>query len=236
MIMFGVFAAFSCTKTHTSDCGQVSFDVLSDCDIVEVTRSNVSDYTTLPAKGDFNIAVLNASSTSVYSGKLSAWDPSTMLQSGNYTVTASYGSLEDEGFDKPYFYGTATFVVTGDNVTSVSIPVSLGNTVVKVATTEGFRNYYKDYSFKVTRNGAEIASFVKDDTRAAFVDGYKLTLEGTLSSETKEYTFSKDYSNLKEATAYTFLFDAGNTGAATITVSFNDSVETIELGDYELND
>ena len=81
-----------------------------------------------------------------------------------------------------------------------------------------------------------IASFAKDDTRAAFVDGYKITVEGTIASENKEYEFSKDYTNLKEATAYTILFDSGNTGGATITVSFNDTVETIELGDYELND
>ena len=236
MIMLGVFAAVSCTKNQTSDCGQVSFDILSDSDIIEVTRSNVSDYTDLPSKEDFDIVIKDASAASVYSGKISGWDSSRMLPSGNYTVSASYGSLEDEGFDKPYFYGTANFAVIGDNITSVSVPVSLGNTVIKVETTADFRNYYKDYNFRLTRNGAVIASFAKDDTRAAFVDGYKITVEGTIASENKEYEFSKDYTNLKEATAYTILFDSGNTGGATITVSFNDTVETIELGDYELND
>ena len=132
--MLGVFAAVSCTKNQTSDCGQVSFDILSDSDIIEVTRSNVSDYTDLPSKEDFDIVIKDASAASVYSGKISGWDSSRMLPSGNYTVNASYGSLEDEGFDKPYFYGTANFAVFGDNITSVSVPVSLGNTVIKVDT------------------------------------------------------------------------------------------------------
>ena len=52
----------------------------------------------------------------------------------------------------------------------------------------------------------------------------------------KTFTFSKDYSNLNEATAYTFNFDVTNVGGATITIKFNDTVETVELGDHELND
>ena len=105
-----------------------------------------------------------------------------------------------------------------------------------VSCSETFKNYYKDYSFTITRDGNDIVSFAKDETRAAFIDGYKLTLEGTLTSESKTQSFSKDYSSLSEATAYTFYFDVNNVGGATITVSFNDTVETVDLGDYELND
>ena len=68
------------------------------------------------------------------------------------------------------------------------------------------------------------------------MDGYKFNVEGTLTGEMKTSTFTKEYTNLDEATAYTFIFDAGNVGGATLTVKFNDTVETIELGDYELND
>ena len=67
-------------------------------------------------------------------------------------------------------------------------------------------------------------------------DGYKVTFSGSIVSGGKTLTFSKDYSNLKAATAYTMLVDAANVGNSTITVTFNDTVETIELGDIELND
>ena len=38
------------------------------------------------------------------------------------------------------------------------------------------------------------------------------------------------------ATAYTFRFDVSNAGGTSITIEFNDTVETVELGDCELND
>lgn len=228
--------AFSCTKNHTEGKGQVAFVLSSDLEIADETKSNVSQFTTLPSSGDFTISITDASSAPVWSGKLSDWDSATLLQAGNYKVTATYGSIEEEGFDKPYFTGSADFAVAGAQTTEVKINVSLGNTVVLIRCTENFRNYYQDYTFKLTRNNSEIVTFVKDDARGAFVDGYKFTLAGTVTSPTKTQTFSKDYTSLHEATAYTFLFDASNVGGATITVTFNNNVETIELGDLELNE
>ena len=102
--------------------------------------------------------------------------------------------------------------------------------------TEGFRNYYRNWSFKLSRSGADIVAFAKDETKAAFVDGYRFTLSGVMEAETKTYTFNKEYSSLEPATAYTFVFDVTNTGSAAITISFNNKVETVELGDIELND
>ena len=141
-----------------------------------------------------------------------------------------------EGFDKPFFTGTADVTVKGGEQTSVSIPVSLGNAIVRMTFTEAFNNYYPDYTFKLSRDGQEIAVFEKGETGAAFVDPWKFKLEGTLIGEMKTSTFSKEYSNLLEATAYTFNFDVTNVGGGAITIKFNDTVETIELGDHELND
>lgn len=228
--------AFSCTKNQPEGNGQVSFVLESDYEVADQTKSSVSQFTTLPSSGDFTIAITDASQATVFTGKISDWDPATLLQAGDYKVTATYGSLEEEGFDKPFFTGSADFAIEGAQTTEVKISVSLGNTVVLVNCTENFKNYYNDYSFKLSRSNAEIVTFAKGETKAAFVDGYKFTLSGTLTGPTKTQTFSKDYSNLDEATAYTIVFDASNVGGSTITVSFNDTVETIELGDVELND
>jgi hypothetical protein len=190
----------------------------------------------LPAVGDFTITILDESSSQFWAGKISEWDSSTPLPAGNYTVNASYGDIEDEGFDKPYFTGTQTFAVKGGETSSVSVPVALGNTIIKVSCSEYFKKYYSDYTFRLTRGTAEIATFVKDETKAAFVDGYKIKVEGVLQGELKTYSFEKEYTGLDEATAYTLNFDAPNVGGSTITISFNDTVETVELGDYELND
>ena len=237
--IFGVLAliaAVSCTKSQTEGNGRVAFAVSSNDVVADMTKSNVSDYTTLPAAGDFTITILDESSSQFWSGKISEWDSSTPLPAGNYTVNASYGDIEDEGFDKPFFTGTQTFAVKGGETSSVSVPVALGNTIIKVSCSEYFKKYYSDYTFKLTRGAAEIATFLKDETKGAFIDGYKIKVEGVLTGELKTYSFEKEYTGLDEATAYTLNFDAPNVGGSTITISFNDTVETVELGDYELND
>lgn len=234
--VLALIAAISCTKRQTEGNGRVAFAVSSNDIVADMTKSNVSDYTALPAAGDFTITILDESSSQFWSGKISEWDSSTPLPAGNYTVNASYGDIEDEGFDKPYFTGTQNFAVKGGETSSVSVPVALGNTIIKISCSEYFKKYYSDYTFKLTRGTAEIATFVKDETKGAFIDGYKIKVEGTLTGELKTYSFEKEYSGLDEATAYTLNFDAPNVGGSTITISFNDTVETVELGDYELND
>lgn len=235
--VLALVAAFSCTKSHTEGNGQVTFKVSNNQVVADMTKSNVSDYTTLPSAGDFTITILDASSTVVWTGKISEWNPAaTTLLAGNYTVNASYGDLEEEGFDKPYFTGTQTFAVKGAEKVAVSIPVALGNTIVKLSFSDYFKKYYSDYSFKFTRGGAEIATVSKDETRAVFVDGYKISLEGTLTGETKTYAFEKEYTMLNEATAYTINFDVPAVGGSTITISFNNNVEEVDLGEFELNE
>lgn len=228
-----LLSAFACSKTPAGK-GQVNFDLKQDFNLVEVTKSNVSDYTTLPNPSDFTIKV--SGGDFVWNGKVSEWDPSTQLLAGNYSVTADYGALEIEGFDKPYFSGKTDFAVTGGQTQNVSIPVSLANTLVRITCTEKFRNYFSDYTVKLSRDNSDIVTFTKDETRAAFVDGYKFTVKGTFVGEMKTQTFEKEYTNLDSATAYNIVFDMNNTGGATITISFNNVVETIELGDVELND
>ena len=228
--------ALACTKNHEGDHGQVSFLVDGNFEIADQTRSKVSEFTALPSAGDFTITLTDASGTAVWTGLISEWDVATLLPAGLYTVAATYGDIEDEGFDKPYFAGSAEFEVLGKQSTPVSINVSLANTVIMVSCTDSFKNYYKDYSFSLQRDGRTLASFDKDDTRGAFIDGYKVSIYGSITGSGKTQTFTKDYTGLNEATAYTIVFDASNVGAGAITISFNNTVETVELGDLELND
>lgn len=252
-----LFVAASCTKNQVEGYGSVSFALDNNVEIVEQTRSQsenedeneskVSDYTTLPLAEDFTITIKNASNEEVWSGPISEWVSSPIkLPAGNYTVEAAYGSLEEEGFDKPYFYGTANFAVKAGETIAVPITVSLGNTIIKVSYSEYFKKYFTDYSFKLTRDNAEVVVFAKDETRGAFIDGYKIKVEGTMTGEQlienedgefvpKTFSYSKEYSNLNEATAYTLAFDVNNVGGATLTVKFNDTVETVGL-DIELNE
>jgi hypothetical protein len=230
-------AAVSCAKSPVEGNGTVSFSLDCDHEVAEQTKSSVADYTVLPSSADFAITVKDASSSVFWSGKVSEWDAATQVPAGEYSVEASYGAIDVEGFDKPFFYGSETFTVEGGQAASVSVNVSLGNTVILVDCTENFNNYYNDYTFELVRDGSSIATFVKGEDKAAFIDGYKVTLKGTVTgSNGKQQSFTKDYTGLKEATAYTILFDASNVGGSSITITFDNTVEIIDLGDVELND
>lgn len=228
---------FSCTKSNSASEGYLTFSVETDEVIEDVTKGNVSDLTALPSKNDFILDVKDASGSSFWSGKVSEWDPSTKVPFGEYTVNAVYGDLNEEGFDKPYFEGSKKFFIQGTERTAVSVNASLANTAIRISCTDNLKNYYSDYTFRLERGNSVIATFPKGETKAAFVDGYKVTVAGTLTtSGGVQKTFSKEYTNLNVATVYNVIFDIANVGGGSITISFNDKVETVQLDDVELND
>ena len=237
MGLLALLAAFSCTKNTVTSGGYVSFAVSADEILADVTKSSVADYAAVPTAAAFSLEITDASGAEFWSGNLSEWDPATMIPVGEYTAKAVYGDLEDEGFDKPFFEGSQTFTVRGAETTPVSVPVALGNTVVKVSCTDNFKNYYPERTFKLVRGTAEIATFVKDETKAAFIDGWQVQVKGSLQTETgAEKTFSAEYKNLNPATAYTLVIDVANTGSGAVTLSFNNDVQTVDVEEVELND
>lgn len=217
--------------------GRVTFLLDADGQVVEATRSNVADYTTLPQTGKFTIVLTNADEDEIYNGLLESYNTSTSLKAGNYSVKAAYGSATDEGFGKPCFAGTKTFSVAGGGTASVSIPVSLSNSIVRVECSDAFEAYYTDYSFTVKTGGGTSVAFPKGETRAAFVDAYTITVAGTLTNQGGGVrSFSKDYKSLSPKTCYTLKFDVSNVGGNSIRISFDETVEDVELTDVDLND
>lgn len=236
MSLFALLAMFSCAKNASETEGQISFAISADEFVFDVTKSNVSDYATVPAPSAFTLVIKDASKAIFWSGKLSEWDSSTKIPVGTYVAEASYGALEDEGFEKPFFTGSKEFTITGDEMQTVKIPVSLGNTIIKIACTQNLKNYYKDYTFQLKRDNV-IASFTKEETRGAFIDGFAITLTGTLKTESgAEKTFSKTYNDLAAATAYTVMLDVAGVGGGSLTIAFNNDVEDVPLVEVELND
>ncbi|MCQ2143878.1 MAG: DUF4493 domain-containing protein, partial [Bacteroidales bacterium] len=126
-------SAVSCNKAvkAVDNRGMISFDVNSNESVADIaTKSQVSEFTTLPVAGNFTIVITNDASETVWNGLIADWDAATPLPAGNYSVTATYGEEGVEGFDKPYFTGSAEFAVNGGDTTDVTIPVELANSIV----------------------------------------------------------------------------------------------------------
>ena len=227
--------AASCSKPSEQTSGLVRLKLKQDSALHEATKSSVSDYTALPSATDFSLSITDAQDN-----RTPVSDPSQAVElaAGNYTATAIYGSTSDEGWDKPCFQGSQSFTVQGGETTDVSITVKLANCIVKVETTEQFRNYYTDWTFSVKSGAGTTVDFAKDETRAAFFDAYMITVSGTLTGQNgKDYTFSsKEYKNLEAATCYTLKFDVSNVGGNSIVITFDDIVDDVDLGSIDINE
>ena len=240
ILLLALGAAAGCKKAEApaADTGSITFAVAAQQEITDVTRSQISDITALPAAADFTLTITDAQQKTVWSGTIAQMTGPYTLATGEYTATAQYGATTDEGFDKPCFTGSMPFTINGGDSKQITIPVSLANAIVKVSCTEMFRNYFSDYSFKITTAAGTQIDFPKSETRGAFIDAYKFTIDGTLKNQGgTAQSFNKTYdTGINPATCYTVTFDASSVGGTSITVTFNDTTETIDLGDIELND
>lgn len=230
------FLALSCSKQQSAE-GYVSFSIRENAEIADVTKSKLSGYMTLPSAGDFNLKVSDENGAAIWTGKASQWSDQTKLRVGNYSVEATYGDSSAEGFDKAYLYGKTNFAIAGAGTQNVTVNVILKKALVKLVCTDAFRNYFKDWNFTVLTGKGTAIPFARNETKAAFVDAYKFSVSGTLTNQAGNVqTLSAvEYTSIKEATCYTVKFDASKTGGLKISILFNDTVETVDVGTIELN-
>ncbi len=167
---------------------------------------------------------------------ISAWDPTAPLGAGSYIATAACGDPSEEGFSKPSFSGERSFVISESGTKNVSIEVSLVNCLILVRCSDAFKSYFPDYSFSITTGSGNVIDFPSGETRAAFIDPYKFTVNGTMTNQAGSTTsFTKEYSDLSEAVCYTLYFDMDAVGGTSFTISFDDSTEEVDLGTIDLN-
>ena len=109
--LLSLMSLVSCSKDYDGQKGMVKFRLSGDWDVVDITRSLVSDYAGLPSPEDFRVAVKDGDSQTVWTGMMSELASGLELLEGTYSVKAEYGYIDDEGFEKPYFVAEEDFVV-----------------------------------------------------------------------------------------------------------------------------
>lgn len=153
---------------------------------------------------------------------------------GTYLMEAFYGSEEEEGFGKPYYYGSQTLTVLENKATPVNITASLANAMVTVTVTEAVKQYFASYAAEIASStGAKIA-YEASETRAAYVKAgtvnvnVNVTKQNGVSAKLNPVTFQAEPRH-----HYHIAFDVngGNTGAGQLTVTFSSAMvdEEVEL-------
>lgn len=159
---------------------------------------------------------------------------------GDYTLEAFYGDLEEEGFNKPYYYGSALLTVKENQVSEVSLNVALANSMVSITTTEAFDGYFTSSSFAIASAGsASEVAYPAGSGKAAYMKpgqiniyaevvkpngvGGRIQAAAFTAEACKHYTVNVDVNN-------------GNVGLPTLEVSFTDELDAVETIEIELSD
>lgn len=206
----------------------------SSVDLVdEVVKGTLADYgVTAPAADDFFLTINNASGQVYWSGKVSEWTKDIALVEGKYTISAVYGNEGEEGFEKPWFGAFEEVNIVADQRHDIVLTATLANTMVKVAHTEMFDNYFKDCELTfVTGNGTTIP-YPETETRPVFIEAYRFGIKGTVTAREsgQKYTIENNFNDgIEKATCYTLQLGAETVGGIAIDITFNDYVDTITL-------
>lgn len=153
-----------------ADGGKISLRLSTDVEVYTSTRANDKESPVRPDGDRFKIKLESTDkSYSKIWDSLIAFNKEEAFPKGAYTITASYGDLDKEGFENPYYVGSENVsVVAGEN-SSVAVNATLANSMVSVRYDDSFKSVFGNYSAVLTSTVGEPLSFVKDEERPAYV-------------------------------------------------------------------
>lgn len=242
--VFGLVLFVACTddERRNNTCGRVNLNLKADHEIVDITTRSLEE-SDIPNVADFSVAISKDEQVVNQWKKLSDYSQDdTTFPVGNYILTASYGNINEEGFNLPYYEGKTDFVIKGGSTTDVEATCVLANTKISIAYTDDFRNYFKTYSTSIKSEEGNEVIFVSDETRAAYVKSGKVTVKvtfvkvnGGLGATTIEVaTIDKALSQHH----YHILMDV-DAGKAELSIMFDRVTEekpiTLDISDKALN-
>lgn len=212
--------------------GSINVEVSADYQAVPVTRSTTqTTETSNPDVSEFALKLVSTDgSFSRAWDSLADFDPAEKIPVGTYTMSAYYGDLEEEGFDKPYYLGQSDVAVRYRENTPVEILCTLANVKVTVEYSEAFKKYFADYATTIHAAEGDYIKFEKEETRAAYVKPGKITIQTYLKKQNGiESTFEPAaIENAQPRQHYRIKLDIADNaaGEAQLSISFDETTET----------
>lgn len=165
--------------------GKILLNLKTDGSIIEKTRAEEqSPY--VPKESDFSISLKsNDGSYSNSWTSLEAFNKEKGFPMGSYIITASYGEKSQEGFENPYFSGSANVNVSLGSTTDVEITATLANSMVSIEWDDAISSYFPNHSAIAQTEGKDPVVYVQNENRPGYVTSGNVTLKVTLTDESK---------------------------------------------------
>ena len=211
--------------------GKISLQLTAASDVEravpKVTRAE-SQAPDVPNGDEFSITLsrIDGSWNQTYA-TLAEFNAVGSFKTGAYNLKASYGSLDDEGFEKPCYQGETQLTVLEDRTSDVSVTATLASAMVSINYTPAFKQYFAAWSAKVHTEGHSYVTFSSTETRPAYI------APGTTQISFEITDHNGKTANLSPCNFeslgrhhYNITFDVNNgqVGIAQLTITFDDEL------------
>lgn len=228
----------SCAKDEAQSSlkGRIDVRVNTDQSLSdEVSRA--AGEVTEPDLKDFALTIASAD------GEVSnSWDSfekfePVFVEVGTYTVTASYGEAESEGFDALSYLGSTNVEVRKDETAEAAVTCTINKAKVSVAYTDDFKKYFSSYSAYVSSSKGNKVTYTADETRGAyFVPGdLSLFLELTRQGISQKITLNPKNFTAEVKHEYRLTMDV-DASTASLNIIFNDNPASEENVSINISD
>ena len=168
LCLVGAIAAVGCSEIEENFTGgagylavELTVDAGVDGGLMEVLP---------PPVEDFAVTLSEAMTGVSYTwSRYSQFSQNQQYIAGDYTVRVDYGSIDNEGFDSPWFTGEVPVSISAGEVANVEVMATLASTVVSISYTDAFKAYFSDWSVMAHSAGGAYVTFERDETRVAYL-------------------------------------------------------------------
>lgn len=195
-------------------------------EVVPITRTE--EQISVPDVNEFGVRLFTTDGT--YDQSWESFDKFPVddsFKTGSYKMEASYGDIDKEGFDCPYFYGSEEFIVEEGETTKVNITASLANSMVSIDYTDAFKQFFKTYSVQAHTVGGRYVDFFEGEIRPAYMRPGEMSLIVHLEKQNGvAATFQPASIQIEARHHYHITLDVngGEIGDAQLQILFDDSV------------
>lgn len=164
--------------------GKVVLNVSSDARVMMNTRADDTKVSVVPEPSQFGISFEKQDgSFSKDWVNVDAFNREGIFPIGTYTLSATYGDPEQEGFELPYFSASQNVTVEAGVESHVQLTASLSNAMVSVRYSNDFKSRFAAYSSALkAESSADWVVFAQNEDRPAYMKPEKIDLRITLTN------------------------------------------------------
>ncbi len=222
---------------ESGESGRISLMLSTDANVLRATRSEDNVCPVIPGADEFGVSLKSDDGT--YSktwSSLAAFNKEEGFPMGSYTLSASYGSENSMGFDKPYFTGSTHVNVILGEETPANLTASLANAMLSVRYADNMGKWFSNVTVtaKSDKSG-QVVNFTSSESRPAFVPVGEVSLEATVTDDNgKKVTLGIAKVTTTAKHHYIVTVNVVNdvtTGESVLSVAFEETIiaETVDI-------